>query len=72
VKSINSAPVFKDIQTDSYEQVRFQGAMEDQNVYKGAPNHALDSAWENLLHSKYCLCLNSVTPTLGIQLIERK
>lgn len=45
--------------------------MEDQNLYKGAPNHGLDGAWENLLHSKYCLSLNGVTSTLDLQLIRK-
>ena len=60
------------MRADLFGRVRFQGAMADQNVYKGTPSHDLDSAWENLLHSEYCLCLNGVTAPLDRQLIRAK
>jgi len=34
-----------------YENVRFQGALEHQSVYKGPPNKELDKAWSYIQHS---------------------
>jgi hypothetical protein len=35
-----------------YEEVRFNGSLEAQSVYKGEPNKELDDAWNVLIHSK--------------------
>ncbi|RAK91965.1 hypothetical protein BO79DRAFT_214911 [Aspergillus costaricaensis CBS 115574] len=33
-----------------YEDIRFQGDLQDVNPWKGKPNPALDEAWENITH----------------------
>ncbi|QMW45716.1 hypothetical protein AFCA_009803 [Aspergillus flavus] len=45
------SPLFEDPRAIEYEYVRFQGALEHQNVYKGTPNKELDEAWEVLIHT---------------------
>lgn len=54
--TITIAPAIDAIE---YETIKLQGALHDQNPFRGPPSPAIDAAWQEILNSKYA-CANTI------------
>lgn len=59
--SANTAPALDSVE---YEFIKFQGALDAENRFKGAPNDDLDQAWDDLVNSQYHIPPNCLPPDL--------